>query len=106
MELPVVPGADDVVAIERALPQRPGEVVAHAGDGAELAVAVGERDAQPADALQSLLVGDEVAVGTAVAEAALFRPLAPDAVEIEVPTAPDAAFPGHVAGQFCENGAA
>src|SRR5439155_10195072 len=56
------------------------------------------RDPQLADALKSPLVGDEVAVGTAVAEAALFRPLASDAVEIEVPTAPDAAFPGHVAG--------
>ena len=49
VELPVVPGADHVVAVELALAERPADVVAHAGDRAERAVAMDQRDLGPPD---------------------------------------------------------
>ena len=49
VELPVVPRADHVVAVELALAERAADVVAHSGDGAELAVAMDEGDLGPAD---------------------------------------------------------
>ena len=50
VELVVVPRAGDEVSLERALAERTADVVADAGDGAELAVAVRERDALRAGA--------------------------------------------------------
>jgi len=44
MELPVVPRARHVVAFERALAERPADVVADARERAELAVATGQRE--------------------------------------------------------------
>ena len=44
MELPAVPRADDVVAVERAFAQRPAGMVAHVRDRPELAVVQGEGD--------------------------------------------------------------
>src|SRR6185436_7170040 len=44
LEAPVVPRADDVIALERAVDERAADVVADAGDGAEGAVAVRERE--------------------------------------------------------------
>src|SRR5688572_5557580 len=50
VELVVVPWADDEVAVERALAEGTADVVAGAGDRAELAVAAGQCDALRADA--------------------------------------------------------
>jgi hypothetical protein len=44
MELPAVPGADDVVAVETALAQRPAHMVADIRHDAELPIPVGDSD--------------------------------------------------------------
>jgi hypothetical protein len=44
VELPVVPGTHDVVAVERAFPERPPEMIADAGYRAELTVLECESD--------------------------------------------------------------
>ena len=38
MKLPVMPGADDIVAVQPALAKRPADMVAHIGNRAELSV--------------------------------------------------------------------
>jgi hypothetical protein len=54
VELPEVPGTLHVVADQPALAEGTARMVAHAGDGAESAVAVAQRQARPAhgDGLQ------------------------------------------------------
>ena len=46
VKLVVMPGAHDVVTVERAGAQRPADVIADTGDRAELAVAIRQGDAQ------------------------------------------------------------
>ena len=48
VELPVMPGADDVVAVEPALPQRPADVIAGSTDGAPVITAAYDGDARMA----------------------------------------------------------
>lgn len=50
MKLVVMPGADDVVAIERAIAERAADMIADARNRAELAVLEGQRDAFRSDA--------------------------------------------------------
>src|SRR6185295_11844158 len=49
VELPLVPRTDDVLAVEAALAQRSAGVVADAGDGAEDAVRMADRDRRAID---------------------------------------------------------
>jgi len=49
VELPVVPGADDVVAIEVPVAERPAGMIAGAGDGAEAPVVKAQGDLRAAD---------------------------------------------------------
>jgi hypothetical protein len=49
MVLPVVPGTDDILAVEAAFAQRATRVIADARDGSELSVGVREGDAGSAD---------------------------------------------------------
>ena len=44
MEFPIVPGAHDIIAVQFALTERAASVIAHAGDDAEDAVAMRERE--------------------------------------------------------------
>src|SRR6185437_3107554 len=56
MKLPIVPGTDDIVAVERPFPQRTAHMVADAGDRSERTVLVRQRDRRRAahDPLQRL----------------------------------------------------
>ncbi len=66
VELPEVPRADDVVAVQAALAERPADVVADAGNGPEAAVAAGDGELRLADhdllqpAARDLLGGADV----------------------------------------------
>jgi hypothetical protein len=66
MVLPVVPGTDDILAVEAALAERTAGVVADARDGTELPVGVGQRDAGSADGDLAKRGGSEVFDGTEV----------------------------------------
>src|SRR5262245_2984303 len=46
MELVVMPWTNDVFAVERAVPERTGNVIADARDGSKLPISIGERDTQ------------------------------------------------------------
>src|SRR6185503_3120964 len=72
VEAPVVPRADDVLALERALAERPADVVTDAGDGAEAAVAIRQREAQPADVHFAQRSIDEVGDGAEIGPAGRF----------------------------------
>ena len=62
VELPVVPRADDVLAVEPALTERPADVVAHSADRAELPVLVRQRQPDAANrdrlSMMSSMPGD------------------------------------------------
>ena len=45
VKFPVVPGADDVIAVEGAFAERPRQMIADSGDGAEGAVLIRNREA-------------------------------------------------------------